>query len=192
MRGNHPIEMPVDLSKFDNSWYRPGRSILVQAAWYFIGLPLLRSSLIPSSAFRVNLLRAFGATIGFGAIIKPGVRVKYPWLLGIGNQSWLGEDCWIDNLAPVRIGNNVCLSQGAYLCTGNHDWSDPAFGLIVKPITLRDGSWVGAKATICPGVELEENAIAAAGSVVHRTIPAGEIHGGNPAQFVRQRVTRSE
>lgn len=180
--------MPVDLSKFDNSWYRPGRSILVQAAWFFIGLPLLRCSIIPSSAFRVHMLRTFGASIGQGVVIKPGVRVKYPWLLWIGNHSWLGEDCWIDNLAPVQIGNNVCLSQGAYLCTGNHDWSDPAFGLVVKPITLKDGSWVGAKAIICPGVELEENAIACAGSVISQSIPTREIHGGNPAQFVRRRA----
>jgi putative colanic acid biosynthesis acetyltransferase WcaF len=121
-------------------------------------------------------------------VIRPGVRVKYPWRLRIGNNSWLGEDCWIDNLAHVHIGNNVCLSQGSYLCTGNHDWADPAFGLIVKPITLRDGSWVGARATICPGVELEENAVAAAGSLVTNSIPAGEIYAGNPAKFRRRRA----
>jgi putative colanic acid biosynthesis acetyltransferase WcaF len=180
--------MQIDLAKFNNTWYRPGRSPFVQAAWFFIGLPLLRCSIIPSSVLRVHLLRAFGASIGRGVIIKPGVRVKYPWLLGIGDHSWLGEDCWIDNLALVQIGNNVCVSQGAYLCTGNHDWSDPAFGLIVRPITLADGSWVGAKAVICPGVELEENAIAAAGGVVTLSIPAGEIHAGNPAKLVRHRA----
>ena len=180
--------MRVDLSTFNNSWYHPGCSILVQASWFFIGLPLLRCSVIPSSTFRVHLLRVFGASIGSSVVIKAGVRVKYPWLISIGDHSWIGEDCWIDNLATVRIGNNVCLSQGSYLCTGNHDWSDPAFGLIVKPITLADGSWVGAKAVICPGVELNENAIAAVGSVVTRSIPPGEIHGGNPAQFVRRRA----
>jgi putative colanic acid biosynthesis acetyltransferase WcaF len=113
--------------------------------------------------------------------------VKYPWLLGVGDHSWLGEDCWIDNLAAVRIGNNVCLSQGAYLCTGNHDWSDPVFGLIVKPINLGDGAWVGAGAIVCPGVSLGECAVVAAGSVVTRDVPALEIHAGNPARFVRRR-----
>src|SRR5690606_2767007 len=84
-----------------------------------------------------------------------------------------------------------CVSQGAYLCTGNHDWSDPAFGLIVKPITLGDGSWVGARAVIAPGVELGECAVAAAGSVVARPIPPYEVHSGNPASFrcVRHFVT---
>jgi putative colanic acid biosynthesis acetyltransferase WcaF len=143
--------------------------------------------MIPSSGVRVRLLRLFGASIGTGVVIKPGVRIKYPWLLTVGDHSWIGEDCWIDNLATVRIGNNACLSQGSYLCTGNHDWSDPAFGLIVKPITLADGSWVGAKAMICPGVDLGVESIAAAGSVVMKSIPAGEIHAGNPAEFVRRR-----
>jgi putative colanic acid biosynthesis acetyltransferase WcaF len=95
-------------------------------------------------------------------IIKPGVRVKYPWRLSIGDNSWLGEDCWIDNLAQVSIGANACISQGAYLCTGNHDWSDPAFGLVVKSIVVGDAAWIAAKALIAPGVSLGEGAVAAA------------------------------
>ena len=177
----------VDLSKFDNSWYHPGRNRVIQTLWFLIGLPLLRCSLIPFSAFRVALLRIFGARVGRGVVIKPGVRVKYPWRLSIGNHSWVGEDCWIDNLAQVDIGSNACLSQGAYLCTGNHDWSDPAFRLIVKPIRISDGAWVGAKSTIAPGVDLGRCSIASAGSVVARPIPDFEIHSGNPAAFVRMR-----
>jgi putative colanic acid biosynthesis acetyltransferase WcaF len=177
----------VQLARYNNSWYHPGRFLALQLAWYFLGLPLLRSSVIPSSSLRVFLLRLFGAKIGGGVVIKPGARVKYPWHLVIGNDCWLGEDCWIDNLTTVTIGSDVCLSQGAYLCTGNHDWSDPAFGLITKPITLEDGCWVGAKAVLAPGVVLEKSAIAAAGAVVYKRIPAGEIHAGNPAAFVRER-----
>jgi len=177
-----PSRQPtVDLSTFDNSWYSPGRSRLVQGAWFFMGLPLLRCSWIPSSSFRVLLLRMFGARIGSGVVIKPGVRVKYPWRLTIGDNSWVGEDAWIDNLGEVTIGVNACISQGAYLCTGNHDWADPAFGLIVEPITAGPGSWIAARATICPGVSLGEGSVAAAGSVVSRNVPAWEIHAGTPA-----------
>jgi putative colanic acid biosynthesis acetyltransferase WcaF len=183
---------PVRLHSFDNSWYTPGRSLPYQLAWFFLGLPLLRSALIPSSAFRVRLLRFFGASVGDGVVIKPGVRVKYPWRLTIGNDCWLGEDCWIDNLADVQIGSNVCISQGAYFCTGNHDWTDPAFGLIVKPITLHDGSWAGAKSVLAPGVTLGECSIASAGSVVTKDIPPFEIHGGNPAVFVKRRRIESQ
>jgi len=182
------MESPVQLSKFNNDWYSPGRSRIVQALWFFLGAPMVRSSLLPSSSLRVWLVRRFGGQIGPGAVLKPGVRIKYPWHLSMGDHSWLGEDCWLDNLEQISIGNNVCISQGAYLCTGNHDWSDGSFGLIVKPITLRDGSWVGAKCIIGPGVEFGECAIAAAGSVVTKSIPEYEIHAGNPARFVRRRL----
>jgi putative colanic acid biosynthesis acetyltransferase WcaF len=179
--------MNIRLASFTNDWYQPGRPFAWQAAWFFVGLPLLRSTLIPSSSFRAFLLRAFGAKIGRHVVIKPGVRVKYPWRLSVGDNSWIGEDCWIDNLDDVIVSHDVCISQGAYLCTGNHDWSDPGFGLIVKKIQLDEGSWVGARATITPGVILRECAIAGAGSVVQRSIPAYEIHSGNPAQLVRRR-----
>ena len=181
---------PVQLSKFNNGWYSPGRPRIVQALWFFLGGPLVQCSLMPSSAPRSWLLRLFGARIGYGVVLKPGVRVKYPWRLSVGDDSWLGEDCWIDNLADVTIGSNVCVSQGAYFCTGNHDWSDLAFGLVVKPIGLHDGAWVGAKAVLCPGVEVGECAVAAAGSVVAKSIPPYEIHAGNPARFVRRREFR--
>ncbi len=178
----------VELRNYDNAWYQPGRSRLWQAAWFFLGLPVLRSSVMPSSALRVRLLRLFGARIGEGVVIKPSVKVKYPWNLSIGDHCWIGEACWIDNLAEVSLGSNICLSQDTYLCTGNHDWRDPCFGLRLRPIRIADGAWVGARATLLPGVTLGEGAIAAAGSVVSRSIPAMEIHAGNPAEFRKDRV----
>lgn len=159
----------------------------MQILWFCCGATLLRCPLLPSSSVRRALLRLFGARVGAGVVIKPGVRVKYPWHLSIEHHSWLGEDCWIDNLAEVSIGANVCISQGVYFCTGNHDWSDPAFGLSIKPILIGDGAWVGARALIAPGVSLGEGAVAVAGSIVTRAIPACEIHGGNPARFIKTR-----
>ncbi len=181
----------MDLSKFDNRSYQPGRSFAVQALWFFAGLPLLRSAVIPSSGFRAWLLRTFGARIGVGVVLKPGLRVKYPWRLAVGDHAWLGEDCWIDNLADVRIGSNACLSQGSYLCTGNHDWSDPAFALRTGPITVEDGAWVGAKAVVCPGVTISRLSILTVGSVAYRSTAPGSICGGNPAAFLRDRPVRS-
>ena len=181
----------VRLCDYDNSWYRPGRSRAWQAAWFFLGLPMLRSSLLPSSGLRVRLLRLFGARIGTGVVIKPAVNVKYPWNLTVGDHSWIGEACWIDNLTTVRVGSHACLSQGSYLCTGNHDWKDPAFGLLLAPIEVGDGAWVGAKAILMPGVTVGRGAVAAAGSVVSRSIPESEIHAGNPAVFRKRRTIRS-
>ncbi|MCX6595973.1 MAG: WcaF family extracellular polysaccharide biosynthesis acetyltransferase [Acidobacteria bacterium] len=184
--------MPVRLSRFDNSWYSPGRPFLVQALWFFLGLPLLRAAWNPSSQLRRGLLRLFGARVGAGVVIKPGVRVKYPWLLDIGDHAWIGEDAWIDNLAQVTIGRDVCISQGAYLCTGNHDWTDPAFGLIVGAITLQPGAWVGAQSVICPNTTLQEGAIVTAGSVATGTLDAMGIYAGNPATKVKTRLIRPE
>jgi putative colanic acid biosynthesis acetyltransferase WcaF len=179
----------VDLSTFDiqRSEYNIGRSLVVRTAWFAIGLPLLRCQFLPSSALRTGLLRLFGAEIAEGAVIKPGVRVKFPWKLKVGKHCWIGEDCWIDNLAQVTLGDHVCLSQAAYLCTGSHDWSQPSFGLITKPIGIQDGAWVAARASIGPGVVVGEHAIAGFGSVVTASIPPYEIHRGNPAVFVRRR-----
>jgi len=187
-----PAASMVDLSQFQNNAFDPGRPWIVRLAWFLFGLPLLRCSLIPSSAFRCFLLRAFGAEIGHGTVMQQHFRVKYPWNLRVGDNCWFGEECWIDNLAPVTVGNNVCISQGAYLCTGNHDWSDPAFALIVRPIRLEDGAWVGARSSLAPGVVIGECAIVGLGAVVSKSIPPYEIHAGNPARFVRVRDFKIE
>ena len=180
----------VALREYDNAWYFPGRSFLWRAAWMLLGQPLLRSALL-SSTLRVTLLRWFGAHIGERVVIKPGVLVKYPWHLHVGNDCWIGEHSWIDDLITVRLGDDVCLSQGAYVCTGNHNWSDPRFGLMIAPVHLMDGAWAGAKSVLLPGTVLEEGAVAGAGSVVSGRIPAYQIYAGNPAAFVKRRVLRT-
>lgn len=177
----------VDLSQYDNAWYDPGRSAGTRLLWLCLGLPMLRSALPLPSRLRAAVLRAFGARIGHGVVIKPGVSVKYPWHLVVEEHCWIGERVWIDNLTAVHLGAHVCISQGAYLCTGNHDWTDPAFGLRIAPIQLGRGSWVGARAMLLPGTMLGEGAVAGAGSVLSGQVPANEIHAGNPAHFVRRR-----
>ena len=97
----------------------------------------------------------FGAKIGEGVIIKPKVSVKYPWKLEIGANTWIGENVWIDNLDVVKIGSNCCLSQGALLLSGNHNYKKKSFDLLVRPITLEDGAWVGARAIVVQGVVMK-------------------------------------
>jgi putative colanic acid biosynthesis acetyltransferase WcaF len=180
----------VDLSSFNaaaQSDYDIGRSLAFRTAWFLIGSPLLRCAILPSSSFRVWLLRLFGAEIGEGAVIKPGVRIKFPWKFRAGKHCWIGEDCWIDNLAHVTLGDNVCLSQDVYLCTGSHDWTDPSFGLITRAIRIDNGAWIAARVSVGPGAIIGEHAVAGFGCVVTGYIPPYEIHSGNPAVFVRRR-----
>ena len=122
------------LDNYTTDNYYPGASTFKQILWFFIGDFLVQTSLIPLASFKVFILRLFGAQIGQGVNIKPQVKIKFPWRLIIKDYVWLGEKCWIDNLAPVTIESHVCLSQGVYLCTGNHDWSDRNFKLITKEI----------------------------------------------------------
>lgn len=175
------------LDRFDNSTFERGRPRWVEALWLGIqGMTF--SSWLPGSAWRVSLLRAFGARIGRGVVIKPGVRVKFPWRLEVGDHSWIGESAWIDNLAPVEIGAHCCVSQGAYLCTGNHDWADERFALRAQPIRLHERVWVGAFARIAPGSVLGPGCVVSLGSVASGTLAAGMIHAGNPARPLRARA----
>lgn len=181
----------TDLSAFNNSWYKPGGNFLSRALWYWCSSVFVNSR-FPFSGCKKFLLRLFGARIGKGVVIKPNVNVKYPWNLEVGDFSWIGEHAWIDNLAPVKIGSNCCISQGGFLLTGNHDFSKPAFDLMVKPIVLEDGTWVGAKSVVCPGVTLKSHAVLAVGSVATSDLDAWSIYQGNPAVKVRERQMKSE
>jgi len=120
-------------------------------------------------------------------LIKPGVNIKYPWFLEIGNNTWIGEQVWIDNLGLVKIGSNVCISQGAMLLCGNHNYKKSSFDLIVEPIAIEDGAWVGAQSLVCPGVVMEIDSILTAGSIAVGTLEAGGIYKGNPALLVKTR-----
>ncbi len=179
---------PVNLSVPDNSAYIVGRTRLVWALWYFLGAPILKSYFLPSSSLKILILRLFGATIGTGVYLKPGIKVKFPWRLKIGNHSWVGEDVWIDNMAEVSIGNHACVSQGCYLCTGNHNWSSRNMKLFTKPVRIEDGAWVAANSTVCPGVTIGEAAILTVSSVAGKSIPPFQIWSGSPAAYLRDRT----
>lgn len=178
----------VDLSRYDNSWYRPGRHMGWQVLWYLINELIFRSGLLPLSSIKCWILRCFGAKVGKGVVIKPHVNIKYPWKLTIDNYCWIGEGVWIDNLAEVTLGKHVCLSQGAMLLTGNHNYRLPTFDLMVKPITLEDGVWIGAKAIVCPGITAHSHAVLTVGSVATSNLEGYSIYSGNPAQKIKNRL----
>lgn len=180
----------TDLSIYNNDWYQKeiGASRLKRTCWYFVNVLFFINPLNPSSGFKRFLLKVFGAKIGKGVVLKPAINIKYPWKLTVGDYSWIGEKVWIDNLAPVTIGKNVCLSQGAMLLTGNHDYTKISFDLVIAGIVLEDGVWIGAQALICPGVSAESHAVLAAKSVATKTLTAYTIHQGNPATPVRERI----
>lgn len=177
----------TDLSKYNNDWYQPGNPIK-RFFWYFTNVVFFLNPFFPFSGFKVFLLRIYGAKVGKNVVIKPGVNIKYPWKLSIGNHVWIGEQVWIDNLAQVTIEDHCCISQGAMLLCGNHHYKKSTFDLIVRDIKLEQGAWVGAKAIVCPGVVLRTHSVLSVGSVAHTGLEAYSIYAGNPAVKIRDRV----
>lgn len=168
--------------------YTPGAPLWKQLLWYYLGYPLVQSHWLPFSALKVSTLRLFGAQIGLGVRIKPGVQVKFPWRLQIGDHVWIGENAWLDNVAPIAIGNHVCISQGVYLCTGNHDWKHPDFKLKPAAISIEHGSWLAANSVVGPGVTIGKGAVLCLGGVTGRSLQPMTIYAGNPAQPIKERI----
>lgn len=181
------MQSKTDLSQYDNSWYQPGAGILKRALWFFVNACFF-VSYNPFNGLKITLLRLFGARIGFGVVIKPAVNIKYPWKLSVGNYVWIGEKVWIDNLEEVMIGNNVCISQGAMLLCGNHNYKKSAFDLMTAKITLEDGAWIGARAIVCGGVICASHSVLTVNSVAVSDLVAYSINTGNPSQKVKDRI----
>lgn len=182
----------VRLDKFSPNNFDKGAGKIKIILWYFVNALIVRANWNPFMGIKIFLLRMFGAKIGKGLIIKNNVIIKSPWFLTLGDNVWLGENCWIDNLDRVNIGNNVCISQGAMLLTGNHDYTCASFPYRNAPIEIKDGAWIGAKSIVCPGVTVWENAILTVGSIATKDMEANIIYQGNPAQKVRERTIDKE
>jgi putative colanic acid biosynthesis acetyltransferase WcaF len=182
----------VNLKDYSTVSFDRGAGALKELAWVIVSLVLFRMCPLKLSSVKCALLRFFGAQIGHGVVIKPQVKITFPWKLTIGDHVWLGEECWILNLAPVVIESNVCISQRAFLCTGNHDYHSPAFDLITKPIRVEQGAWVGAGAFVGPGVAVGSHAVLTAGSVATKALDAYGIYRGNPAVLVKKREIKEE
>jgi len=176
------------LDLYDNSWYQPGGSGLKRLLWFFTNAIFINSPLFPISSLKVLLLRIFGAKVGRGVVIKPSVNIKYPWKLAIGDYSWIGENVWIDNLAAVKIGSHCCISQGALLLCGNHNFRSVHFDLMVGEIIMEDGTWAGAKSILSPGTTMKSHSVLSAGSLAKGELEPFWIYQGNPAVKIKERV----
>lgn len=171
----------TNLKSFSNIDYIPSKSKFKILIWYLVNVLFFINPLNPFSKLKIFLLKLFGAEIGVGVVIKQGVNIKYPWFLKVGDFTWIGENVWIDNLTEVAIGCNVCISQGAMLLTGNHNYKKTTFDLILGKIVLEDGVWIGAKSIVCPGINCNSHSVLTVGSVATKNLEAFTINQGNPA-----------
>ncbi len=168
-----------------------GRPVWVEAAWYLCKCAFFLSPLPWPLFLKRWLLCKFGARIGKGVVIKPRVNIHLPWKLAVGDFSWIGEEAFILNFEQVSIGAHCCISQRAFLCTGNHDFRQPDMPYRNRPITIEDGAWVGAQVFVAAGVTIGSEAVVTAGSVVTRNQPAQMVCGGNPCAPTKPRWKES-
>jgi putative colanic acid biosynthesis acetyltransferase WcaF len=162
------------LSGFTGAGYDKGRGPLTQILWYAVSGLLVTRWWCPNR-IRTTVLRAFGAQIGAGTLIRHRVRIHWPWKLAVGANSWIGEGSWLLNLEPITIGDDVCISQDVLLCTGSHDRHSPTFEFDNASIRVGHGAWIAARATVLRGVEIGEDAVVGATALVTSDVPPGAL-----------------
>lgn len=160
-----------------------GRPFWVLLAWQAISILIVSNPLQPSSALRRFALRAFGARIGRNVIMRPRIRIRFPWNLEVGDDCWIGEGVWISNRSEVILGSNVVLSQECFITTGSHRLRRD-MATISRAVTVQDGAWITSRAIVLGGSLIRTSVVVTPGSVAPRQTEAGGIYAGNPAQLV--------
>jgi len=152
--------------------FQGGRDFnLIKAAlWLFISNLLNVIPLTPK-LLRIEILRIFGAKVGFGVVIRRSVRIKFPWNLEIGDNCWIGEEVWFINHEKIVIGSDVCISQRSMICSSGHDYRSATLKFAHKPIRIKNGVWICMDSKILPGVTIGECSVISAGEVVRNSVP---------------------
>jgi putative colanic acid biosynthesis acetyltransferase WcaF len=163
---------------------------LRRLVWGLTAAVLYRPTPRPFHAWRAFLLRCFGAKLGSGCHFYPHVIVWAPWNLEAADQVVVGNGVNLYNMAKISIGRRAVISQGAHLCCGGHDYEDPTFQLIVKPISIGENAWVCAEAFVSAGVTVGEGAVIGARSVLVSDAEPWSVYVGHPAKLLKPRTTR--
>lgn len=170
----------VNLNQYDQAGYSRGKSAWFVLLWWLIQAIAFPLTIHNFNSLRCALLRLFGATIGKKVVIRPTARFTYPWKITIGDYSWIGDDVVFYSLDNIEVGAHTVISQKSYLCTGSHDFQDPTFKLITKPIMIGNGVWVATDCFVAPGVKIGSNAVIGARSSVLKDIPPQQVAWGSP------------
>lgn len=180
--GPADADVPViDLSQAPGegeAWNRPKWLIYL---WSATELVLVTNPWQISSGLRAKVLRAFGAKIGDGVIIRPRTRIKFPWNLEIGDRSWIGEGVWIHNQDQVTIGHDAVVSQETFITTGSHAHRKD-MGLITRPVTIDDGAWVTSRCVITGGVSVGRSALVQPLTLLSQSVDPNTVIGPPAAE----------
>lgn len=178
-----------DLSRFTMPPGFRGRSAVIVQLWWIVQALLFRPSPQFMYAWRRWLLRLFGAEVGVGVILRPTMRVQFPWKVNIGDYAWIGDDVVLYSLGPITIGEHAVVSQKSYLCTGSHDPAQIDFPIFHQAITIEAECWIATDVYVGPGVTIGRGTVVGARSSVFKNLEAGKICVGSPAKVIRDRPT---
>lgn len=176
--------MKIELDQYVNRHDSKTMRLAWEVGWRVFARVTPRWAL---NGWRNGLARVFGARIGKGVRINGRARIWLPSRLTIGANSWVGEEANLYCVAPITIGSNAVVSEGAFVCTAEHDITSPKFELKTAPITIGDMAWIGAGAMILPGRRIGEGAVVAARAVVTHDVEPWTVVAGNPARVIRTR-----
>lgn len=179
-----------DLSRFRLPKGSRGRPAWFVQLWWIFDALFVRSTPQALYSWRRFAWLLFGAKVGRRVLIRPGVRVTFPWKVVIGDHCWIGDNATLYNIDAITIGEHCVVSQEAYLCAGTHDHCDISFPLIAAPVTVEPECWIAARAFIGPGVRIARGAVVGACSVVLSDVASGTIVAGVPARAVGIRKVR--
>lgn len=161
---------------------------IARVLWGVFYLIFFRYSPRPLHGWRSLLLRLFGAKVGRGVHVYPGVKIWAPWNIEFGDECGVGDDAILYSQGKIVLGKRSIISQGAYICTGSHDYTKTGHPLITAPIHIGDFAWIAAQAFIHPGVSIGEGAVVGARSVVIKDLPEWSVCAGSPCKPLKKRV----
>jgi putative colanic acid biosynthesis acetyltransferase WcaF len=164
-----------------------GKSKIYVQLWWLAQALFINPSPQVFYGWRRFWLRLFGAQIGKKVLIRPSVKITYPWKVSIGNHSWIGDNVVLYSLGEIEIGSNTVISQKSYLCTGSHDYSKETFDIFAKKITIGNSCWLATDVFVAPGITIGDGAIVGARSSVFKDIIANSVHAGSPTKELKSR-----
>ena len=174
--------MEFNLSRYSQPTDFRGKSKIYVQLWWLVQAILIGLSPQVFYGWRRFWLRMFGASIGKKVLVRPSVKITYPWKVSIGDHSWIGDDVVLYSLGEIEIGSNTVISQKSYLCTGSHDYTKETFDIFAKKITVGNGCWLATDVFVAPGINIGDGVVVGARSSVFKELKSNWIYKGSPAK----------
>src|SRR3990170_7373982 len=128
------------------------------------------SCTIPFHSVRKAFYRAAGVKIGKDSFIHMGVRFYQPSGVSIGDGSVIGDHCFMDGRASLKIGNNVDIASDVMIYNSEHDINSEGFDPLEEPVGIEDYVFIGPRSIILPGVKIGRGAVVGAGAVATKDV----------------------